>query len=718
MKSIRTIIIYLVLSLLLASFGTCYMQISYSPTYKTNLYAGDTWESDVRLTNQGSCYYDCEISGDNFEVGPGQTKTVEVQILVENASKSPLYTYKYLTCESDPSPDCTNQPMVTRTFTFYSYFGYCGDNSKNGDEDCDGSSSGSSCYAQGYDSGTLKCNDDCTFDFSECNKCGDGVVSGYEKCDDGNDNGEKCNPPYGGSCTYCSKYCTKSYMYGGYCGDGKKDSKEDCENCYSDNPCTDGKNACYNGDCVDLDSDEHCGFINNKCTGNTECSERKCKSKCGNGRIDPGETCRTCAIDAKCTSSEQCSNAGECINVVNDDYNCGAIGNTCNVEEIISDTDIKSCSFDNKRAITVQEVAKEQCKIRSCASIITKRNVETDCTLQDTYCQDGTCGCSEGYEICKTLKKCVKRKELETNQPCGCDFQCEEGFCDAETNQCVKGLNVQLSTSEQLMKVGEVSKISLSVSNPLNKDVIADIILNIGDGVDVLEVLSGDQCAGSQCKLDKTLIPSGGKKDVTIKIKANSNVESIMSSSITYSVDGKVEPIEVSDSKKVIVVECGNGIAEMGETFETCCIDSGCPPDERYYKYSCSKKSNSCKKSLQSYIYLGILGLLAVIYIMYYSTMKSIAYYKKHEKMNIKHKHSDSHKHTSKKHNNEKQSKLHENNSKKEKESDVDIDLEYYSSKSKTIKSKKHPKFCNKCGNKLNDSKKYCTRCGAKVNSR
>lgn len=708
-----------------------YIQATQNPSYESGLYLGDSWNSEISLENKGSCYYTCTLDGTEFELTPGDQKDIDIEIHIENASKSPLYTYKLLQCAVTPgSSPCSETPSFSRSFTFYSYYGFCGDKSKNGDEECDGTSV-SSCYSQGYDSGTMKCNADCTFDTSGCNKCGDGKVSGYEKCDEGNDNGNKCSPPYGSSCTYCSKYCTKAYLYGGYCGDGKRDSNEDCESCYQDNPCTDGKNSCYNGKCIDLDSDDNCGIIGNKCTGNTECVNRVCKSKCGNGRIDPGETCRTCTIDAKCSSSEQCSSAGECINVVNDDYNCGAIGNVCDTEEKISDTDIKSCSYDFRKATNVQEVSKEQCKTRTCTTVKTKKNVETDCTLQGTYCQDGTCGCSEGYEVCTPLKRCAKLKELETNQPCGCDFQCQKGFCDLDTKQCVRGLNVQLSSSEKLMEVGEISKVSLSVSNPLNKDVVADIILNIGDGVDVLEVLSGDQCAGSQCKLDKTLIPSGGKRDVTIKIKAKSNVESVMSSSITYSVDGKVEPIEVHDINRITVVECGNGIHETGETFETCCIDSGCPPDEGYYKYSCSKKTNSCSKGLQSYVYLLIIGLLAIVYIIYFISVKSIDYYKKQEKR-AKHHHkhsSNSHVSTSKnRHSSKKDNKNTTANSEnndtigsskvKKKNNKFDIDLDYDSSKTKTIKSKKHPKFCNKCGGKLKNSKGYCTRCGAKVNPR
>ena len=52
-------------------------------------------------------------------------------------------------------------------------------------EDCDVSLGGQSCVGQGYDSGALHCNADCTFDLSACTmaNCGDGTINGKEVCD-------------------------------------------------------------------------------------------------------------------------------------------------------------------------------------------------------------------------------------------------------------------------------------------------------------------------------------------------------------------------------------------------------------------------------------------------------------------------------------------------------------------------------------------------------
>jgi hypothetical protein len=49
----------------------------------------------------------------------------------------------------------------------------CGDGEQNGMEDCEGGDlGGSTCASAGFDAGDLACNDDCTFDTSECLICG------------------------------------------------------------------------------------------------------------------------------------------------------------------------------------------------------------------------------------------------------------------------------------------------------------------------------------------------------------------------------------------------------------------------------------------------------------------------------------------------------------------------------------------------------------------
>ncbi len=56
---------------------------------------------------------------------------------------------------------------------------------------------GATCQSEGFDSGSLSCNGDCSgFETSDCYNyvCGDGVVEGSEQCDDGNlVNGDGCS---------------------------------------------------------------------------------------------------------------------------------------------------------------------------------------------------------------------------------------------------------------------------------------------------------------------------------------------------------------------------------------------------------------------------------------------------------------------------------------------------------------------------------------------
>ena len=91
--------------------------------------------------------------------------------------------------------------------------GYCGDGTINGGEVCDGSMlGGETCETLGYyEGGVLGCLDDCSgFDESECEGgyCGDETINGDEVCDGENHNGETCETQgfYGGTLA-CSDDC-------------------------------------------------------------------------------------------------------------------------------------------------------------------------------------------------------------------------------------------------------------------------------------------------------------------------------------------------------------------------------------------------------------------------------------------------------------------------------------------------------------------------------
>ncbi len=66
----------------------------------------------------------------------------------------------------------------------------CGDGMIDPGEDCDGVDlGGATCVTEGFDMGSLGCNDDCTFDVGACETiqefCGDGIVNLAEQCEAG-----------------------------------------------------------------------------------------------------------------------------------------------------------------------------------------------------------------------------------------------------------------------------------------------------------------------------------------------------------------------------------------------------------------------------------------------------------------------------------------------------------------------------------------------------
>jgi cysteine-rich repeat protein len=83
------------------------------------------------------------------------------------------------------SPFCSGEPR-------------CGDDEINqANEECDGDDlGGESCSTQGFDTGTLACAGNCSFDTSACANfvCGNGIQEAGEQCDDGNNtNGDGCD---------------------------------------------------------------------------------------------------------------------------------------------------------------------------------------------------------------------------------------------------------------------------------------------------------------------------------------------------------------------------------------------------------------------------------------------------------------------------------------------------------------------------------------------
>ena len=89
----------------------------------------------------------------------------------------------------------------------------CGNNTIEEGEVCDGYNlGGESCASQGYYSGTLECNDDCTLNTNACAAngwCGDSILQlQFEECDADNMGGETCESQgFTGGTLACSDDC-------------------------------------------------------------------------------------------------------------------------------------------------------------------------------------------------------------------------------------------------------------------------------------------------------------------------------------------------------------------------------------------------------------------------------------------------------------------------------------------------------------------------------
>ncbi|MBI5511611.1 MAG: hypothetical protein HY903_22880 [Deltaproteobacteria bacterium] len=165
---------------------------------------------------------------------------------------------------------------------------YCGDGIRNGSEECDGTDLGQrTCAALGYTGTGLKCASTCRFDASACTGagpvCGDNIRQGVEECD-GVSNNVRCSA-FGltGGAVPCDASCTAdpSVCDPPHCGDGAIDQAgELCDGADV------GGDTCekhgYAGG--ELQCNASCGrVVFSGCTGGTPA--------CGNGLVEPEEMC-------------------------------------------------------------------------------------------------------------------------------------------------------------------------------------------------------------------------------------------------------------------------------------------------------------------------------------------------------------------------------------------------------------------------------------------
>ncbi len=114
----------------------------------------------------------------------------------------------------------------------------CGDGLIEASEQCDGSSlAGEDCQSRGYETGTLACAPDCTYDDSGCGSiggCGDGVINAGEQCDGTDLGGETCvTQGLGNGPLVCDASCVFDTSACGVvttgCGNGLVSATEECD---------------------------------------------------------------------------------------------------------------------------------------------------------------------------------------------------------------------------------------------------------------------------------------------------------------------------------------------------------------------------------------------------------------------------------------------------------------------------------------------------------
>ena len=87
---------------------------------------------------------------------------------------------------------------------------FCGNSTKDGNDQCDGQDFGTStCQSQGFDGGDLQCTGACKLDTSSCFRCGDSTINGGEACDGPDLAGESCvSQGHAGGVLVCTEQCT------------------------------------------------------------------------------------------------------------------------------------------------------------------------------------------------------------------------------------------------------------------------------------------------------------------------------------------------------------------------------------------------------------------------------------------------------------------------------------------------------------------------------
>ncbi len=447
--------------------------------------------------------------------------------------------------------------------------------------------------------------------------CGNGV------CEE--DKGETCS-----NCKDCSCRSYERCSWGQcktYCGNGRCDTDENCWKCNLDCSCGNDERCDYPGVCRTYcgngkcDSDENCQICYDcACESNQDCrpsspnaDSRGCVDRCGNGIIDWGENCQSCPEDASCSDGTYCYN-GNCVECFKDSH--------CESRE--NPTGQFICSSDFRS--TLEKIIKTEgvCRNNHC----TGEKVETTRQASfcgDKLCQDGECGCKEGFVACLKSGKCEKRSALDDGQSCYCYSQCKSNYCSPQ-GKCVKAINAPLTVSKKIVKVRETIKVTISADNALQEDIPTKITLNTDSGVLMSGVIGGADCSGNQCTGGETIIPSKGRVSITVDLTPQSYGQHILTATITPTIGGMQYPKE--EEITLTVINPGDGVCSEGENSQNACSDCGCPEAKSIYEYVC-KEDQSCKRSVKWHYYFIFIAIVIVVGFSIYYIPKVRSYYHK-----------------------------------------------------------------------------------------
>ena len=221
--------------------------------------------------------------------------------------------------ECEDKDDYTNGTLACSGDCTYDYTGcgggdsVCGNGELEPGEHCDPDVIDDECTSIGdgnFIGGTLSCDDDCLFDISDCEVnetpavCGDGIVNGWEGCDGDNLAGLSCSRfrAYGSGVLKCQDNCTLDFTYcikgngtpvPAHCNNNVTDEDETDLNC-GGTVCL----GCENGKRCLLDSD----CLSNYCDSNI-CKEASCTDGKQNGfetGVDCGGDCEGCPVGEGC----------------------------------------------------------------------------------------------------------------------------------------------------------------------------------------------------------------------------------------------------------------------------------------------------------------------------------------------------------------------------------------------------------------------------------